>query len=77
MYTTYMPQKGDFSVDGKCFFEAGGKGKTFDQIKDAPDRYLAVDDVEYVDFPRILLFASDILVTFVLCNSSNQVDADD
>ena len=41
-----MPQKGDFFVNGKYLFEVGGKGKTFDQIKDMPDSYLAVDDVE-------------------------------
>ena len=40
------PDKGDFLVDDKYLFEVGGKNKTFDQIKDIPDSYLAIDDVE-------------------------------
>ena len=43
--TTY-PKKGDFLVDGKHLFEIGGAKKTFAQIKDEPDSYLAVDGVE-------------------------------
>jgi hypothetical protein len=41
-----LPKKGDFLVDGKMLFEVGGKNKTFEQIKDLPDSYLAVDDIE-------------------------------
>lgn len=37
---------GDFFVDGKYTVEVGGKDKTFDQIKDIPDSFLAIDDVE-------------------------------
>ena len=37
---------GDFRVDEVFTFEVGGKGKTFEQIKDVPDSYLAVDDTE-------------------------------
>jgi len=33
-------------VDGEWLFEVGGKGKTFDQIKDMPKSYVAYDDVE-------------------------------
>ena len=40
------PPKGDFKVDGKLLFEIGGKGKTFKQIADLPDGYVANDDVE-------------------------------
>lgn len=40
------PRKGDFLVDHKYLFEVGGKNKTFDQIKDIPDSYLAIDDIE-------------------------------
>lgn len=61
MYTTHMPQKGDFFVDGKCLFEVGGKGKAFDQIKEVPDRYLAVDDVEYGHKNRIPLWMFGLL----------------
>ena len=34
---------GDFLVDGKYLFEVGGRKKSFEQIKDVADSYLAVD----------------------------------
>lgn len=37
---------GDFFVDGKFTFEVGGKNKKFDQIKDIPNSYLAIDGIE-------------------------------
>lgn len=40
------PEKGDFLVDGKYLFEVGGANKAFDQIKDMPDSYLAIDNTE-------------------------------
>ena len=40
------PAKGDFLVDDRWLFEVGGQGKSFDQIKDIPDSYVANDDVE-------------------------------
>lgn len=40
------PKAGDFLVDKRYLFEVGGKNKTFEQIKDMPDSYLAVDDTE-------------------------------
>lgn len=40
------PKAGDFKVDKKYLFEVGGKGKSFEQIKDLPDSFLAVDDTE-------------------------------
>ncbi len=42
-----IPPKGDFIVDNQYTFEIGGKGKTFQQIKDLPDSYLALDDIEH------------------------------
>lgn len=33
---------GDFTVDNK-FFEVGGKNKTFSQVKDLENSYLAID----------------------------------
>ena len=42
---TYPPA-GDFLADGSHLFEVGGRRKSFDQIKDIPDSYLAVDDLE-------------------------------
>jgi predicted AAA+ superfamily ATPase len=38
--------KGDFTVDGKYIFEVGGSGKTFSQIADVPNSYLAMDNIE-------------------------------
>lgn len=41
------PKQGDFLVDGKYLFEVGGPDKRFEQIKDLPDSYLAIDGVEF------------------------------
>ena len=35
-----------FLVDAADLFEVGGKGKTFRQIKDTPNSFIAYDDVE-------------------------------
>lgn len=40
------PKQGDFLIDGRYLFEVGGRRKTFDQIADVPDNFLAVDDTE-------------------------------
>lgn len=40
-------KKGDFLIDGKYIVEVGGADKSFEQIKDIPDSYLAIDDVEF------------------------------
>ena len=45
-HTVSSLEKGDFLVDGEWLFEVGGKGKTFRQIKDAPNSFVAYDDVE-------------------------------
>ena len=50
------PQKGDFMINDKYLFEVGGKGKTFDQIADLPDSYLAIDDTEIGHGNRIPLW---------------------
>ena len=42
-----IPPKGDFIVNNQFVFEIGGKGKSFKQIKDLPDSYLALDDIEH------------------------------
>ena len=60
-YSAIMPQKGDFLVDGKYLFEVGGKGKTFEQIKDIADSFLAVDDVECGHKNRIPLWMFGLL----------------
>ncbi len=51
-----MPQKGDFFVNDRYLFEVGGKSKTFEQIKDIPDSYLAVDDTDVGFANRIPLW---------------------
>lgn len=56
-----MPAKGDFLIDGKYLFEVGGSGKTFDQIKDEPNSFLAVDDVEIGSGSRIPLWMFGLL----------------
>ena len=46
LHDVRYPKQGDFLIDDKHLFEVGGKGKTFEQIADVPDSYLAVDDTE-------------------------------
>ena len=46
MYTVSIPRKGDFLVDGELLFEVGGKSKTFEQIADVENSYIAADDIE-------------------------------
>lgn len=41
-----LPIKGDFKVDDKYLFEVGGRKKTFEQIKDESDSFLAIDSIE-------------------------------
>lgn len=45
-HSVTYPSKGDFLIDEKFLFEVGGKTKSFDQIADLPDSYLAIDDIE-------------------------------
>lgn len=59
-YVTY-PAKGDFLVDGKYLFEVGGRKKSFEQIKDVADSYLAVDDTEIGHHNRIPLWMFGLL----------------
>lgn len=42
-----FPDKGDFLVDDRYLFEVGGGRKSFDQIKDVADSFLAIDGVEF------------------------------
>lgn len=45
--TVNYPGKGDFLVDGMYLFEIGGPGKSFEQIKDITNSYLALDGIEF------------------------------
>ena len=46
IYPVHFTQAGDFLVDHRLVFEVGGKGKTFEQIKNEPRAWLALDDIE-------------------------------
>ncbi len=47
---------GDFLVDNTYTIEIGGHRKSFEQIKDMPDSYLAVDDLEIGNGNRVPLW---------------------
>ena len=40
------PRQGDFLVDGAFVFEVGGKNKSFNQIRDKQNSFVAADDIE-------------------------------
>ena len=46
-HTVDYPNKGDFWVDKKFLFEIGGKSKSFNQIKETDNAYIAADNIEY------------------------------
>lgn len=50
------PLKGDFLVNEKYLFEVGGRKKSFEQIADIPNSFLAVDDTEVGHGNRIPLW---------------------
>lgn len=50
------PQQGDFLVDDRYLFEVGGRKKTYDQIADVANGFLAVDDTEVGHGHRIPLW---------------------
>lgn len=60
-HSVSYPKEGDFLVDQKYLFEVGGKNKTFDQIKDIPNSYLAVDGIEIGHHNRIPLWMFGLL----------------
>lgn len=56
-----MPQRGDFLINDKYLFEVGGSSKTFEQIKDLPNSYLAIDDIDTGTANRIPLWMFGLL----------------
>ncbi|WP_075559547.1 ATP-binding protein [Parabacteroides timonensis] len=56
-----LPRQGDFYVDRHYLFEVGGRTKTFDQIKDVSDSFLAVDGTEVGHHNRIPLWMFGLL----------------
>ena len=61
VYTVNYPAKGDFLVQKQYLFEVGGASKTFDQIKDEPNSFLAVDNTETGYKNRIPLYIFGLL----------------
>lgn len=55
-HTIAFSGNGDFLIDDKYTIEVGGKGKSFSQIKDVPDSYLALGDMEYGHLNKIPLW---------------------
>ena len=41
-----LAPQGDFLIEGKYTVEVGGKNKSFDQVKNVEDAYIAADDIE-------------------------------
>lgn len=60
-HSVLMPQTGDFNVDDQWLFEVGGANKTFDQIANLPDSYLAVDNTDMGYGHRIPLWMFGLL----------------
>lgn len=57
----FYPEKGDFYIDRKYTFEVGGRKKTFEQIKDMDNSFLAVDNTEIGHANRIPLWMFGLL----------------
>lgn len=53
--------KGDFTVNGQFVFEVGGRSKSFTQIANIPNSYLAIDEVEIGLGNRIPLWMFGLL----------------
>lgn len=61
IYPVHFTPAGDFLVDHRLVFEVGGKGKTFEQIKNEPRAWLALDDMETGHGNRIPLWLFGLL----------------
>ena len=61
VYNVHYPAKGDFLVDDTYLFEVGGPNKTFGQIKDIENSFLAVDETEIGSRNRIPLWMFGLL----------------
>jgi len=55
------PTQGDFMVNHQYLFEVGGRSKNFEQIKDQPDSFLAIDGIEVGRHNRIPLWMFGLL----------------
>jgi hypothetical protein len=61
LHPVHFSPAGDFLVDQQVIFEVGGKGKTFGQVKDNPQAWLALDDLETGQGHRIPLWLFGML----------------
>ena len=61
LFDVRYPKTGDFLVDNKYLFEVGGQNKTYDQIKNIPQSYLAIDGIESGMGNRIPLWMFGLL----------------
>jgi len=52
---------GDFRIDGKTIVEVGGPDKSFQQIKNEQDAFVAADGIESAVFRKIPLWAFGFL----------------
>jgi predicted AAA+ superfamily ATPase len=55
-YSITASKQGDFIIDKKYTIEVGGKNKTFKQIKDLENSYIAADDIEIGNGAKIPLY---------------------
>ena len=55
-YEVLLPPKGDFKVNDRYLFEIGGANKGYRQIRNEPESFLAVDNLEMGDGNRIPLW---------------------
>lgn len=60
-HSLFFSGTGDFLIDNVLTIEVGGKSKTFKQIKDVPNSYLAIDDIEIGHAHRIPLWMFGLL----------------
>lgn len=52
----HISTKGDFTIDSKYKVEIGSKNKTFNQIKNVPNSFIAADDIEIGNGNKIPLW---------------------
>lgn len=60
-HSVVLSKKGDFTVDDQYIFEVGGSNKGFRQIRNEPNSFLALDNIEIGDGNRIPLWMFGLL----------------
>ena len=60
-YKLNIAKKGDFIINNKYLFEVGGKNKSFNQIKDIENNYVASDNIETGTRNKIPLYLFGLL----------------